>query len=96
MEEQSPRVAQELADLIIDQLRNDPYTLSQCSLVSSQWLVRSKMWLFRDLKLTLKCYHHKRDYNARLIETFANPESKLAPLVRSLIIVGPDDDIPLQ
>lgn len=40
------RVAPNLIDNIIDQLKNDTSTLRECSLVSKVWRVKALRWLF--------------------------------------------------
>ncbi|KAJ7050027.1 hypothetical protein C8F01DRAFT_966608, partial [Mycena amicta] len=40
----------ELIDLVIDQLRDDKPSLSSCSLVSRQWVPRSRFYHFSSAK----------------------------------------------
>ncbi|KAF9555927.1 hypothetical protein CPC08DRAFT_642177, partial [Agrocybe pediades] len=44
---------QELVDLIVDQLRDNPSVLATCSLISWAWVPRSRHHLFRCLKISI-------------------------------------------
>ncbi|KAG6905670.1 hypothetical protein DXG01_001339 [Tephrocybe rancida] len=73
----------EVDELIIDQLKDDPKSLSQCSLVSSHWLNRSRYWLFHDFKLYIWVNSlHK------LVKLFSLDTSNLTPHIRSLHLSG--------
>ncbi|KAJ7054626.1 hypothetical protein C8F01DRAFT_479708 [Mycena amicta] len=46
-------LANEIIDLVIDQLGDDPPSLKSCSLVSRQWIPRSRFHNFRSAKLVI-------------------------------------------
>ena len=47
----SPVFPPEITDKFIDHLHDQPHALSNCNLVSSQWLPRSRLYRFRDVRL---------------------------------------------
>ncbi|THU77232.1 hypothetical protein K435DRAFT_702847, partial [Dendrothele bispora CBS 962.96] len=46
-----PRVPPEMIDALIDSARDSPSILKACSLVARSWLPRSRMHLFRSMRL---------------------------------------------
>ena len=88
----SPR---EIQDAIIDQLHTDTKSLSVCSLVSKQWLARSRHWALdrRQAKLISNdmpdSFYDKRDAR-RFIELLHAPHSTLPSLIQCLVLYGPD------
>ena len=47
-----PRLPQEIIDYIVDLLRNERGTLSQCCLVSKSWIPRTRKHLFGEINFT--------------------------------------------
>ena len=85
----------EIHDAIIDQLHTDTKSLSDCRLVSKQWLARARHWAFdnREAKLISNCmpdsFYEKRDAR-RFIELLHAPHSTLPTFIQCLLVYGPD------
>ena len=47
-----PFILQELLDLIIDDLHDDPKTLNTCFLMSKAWVLRARKYLFLEFTFT--------------------------------------------
>ncbi|KAG6856386.1 hypothetical protein H0H87_005083 [Tephrocybe sp. NHM501043] len=82
---------QEINDLIVDELCWDRETLLSCTLVSSQWLSRSRHWLFKDFTLVCNTVEGDTHWDdGRILDTFGHEKSMVAPYVRTLDIRGCD------
>jgi hypothetical protein len=85
----------EIQDAIIDQLHTDTKSLSDCSLVSKQWLARARHWVFDDRQATIisndmpDSFYEKRDAR-RFIELLHAPHSTLPSFIQCLLVHGPD------
>ena len=93
----TPHLPGEIQDAIIDQLQTDTKSLSDCSLVSKQWLARARHWAFehREAKFISNSFMPdsfdvKRDAH-RFVELLRAPHCTLQPFIQCLLVNGPDD-----
>jgi hypothetical protein len=91
-----PHLPREIIDAIIDQMQTDTKSLSDCSLVSKQWLARARHWAFEHRQARLISRSSTPDSRAtkrdahRFIELLHAPHSTLPPFIQFLVVTGPD------
>ena len=78
----SSTLPQEILDLIVDLLREEPDSLRACCLVSKQWVHRTRKHLFAHVEFPMP-YHIKR-----WVKTFPDPSDSPARYAHSLSIRG--------
>jgi len=76
---------QEITDLIIDHLHNEPTTLRTCCLVSKSWIPRARKYLF----VHIKFYPSMGRLVSRWRKTFPDPTDSPAHHTRTLSICNP-------
>lgn len=89
---------QELLDAVIDHLKNDKRSLSQCALVSHRWVNRSRRHLFRAITITLHAVEGPDgltwdNHDMILVLDFLNTSPDIRNYFQDLTIrEDPDDD----
>jgi hypothetical protein len=73
----------EIADLILDQLRDEPATLKACCVVSKSWVPRARIHLFASVE-----FHAQKSHIELWKKTFPDPSNSPAHHTRSLAIRG--------
>jgi hypothetical protein len=76
--------AQEIFDLIIDQLHDDRPALRTCALVSKSWTPRSRFQFFKHV--TVKIYTEDHEQTGTFFGLLRSPHQTIVPFIRSLSI----------
>lgn len=76
----NPQLPPEIADHIVDLLRDEPATLKQCCLVSKSWIPRARKHLFGEIE-----FEHPADVDAWK-EVFPDPANSPGYHTHSLFI----------
>ena len=77
----SSSIPQEMLDLIVDCLRNEPTALRTCCIVSKSWVSRAQMHLFARVE-----FHPEESPIESWMKTFPDPSDSPAHYTRSLSI----------
>ena len=79
------RIPPEICDEIIDQLRDDVWSLRACALTCRDWHFRSRIHLFQNVR-SFQYYDEPKDTNE--FSSYLTSHPSLAPLVQSIVING--------
>ena len=82
-----PRLSQEVVDLIIDYLHDDPKSLTQCALVSTNWAPRARGHLFAEVTIPLRGVG-RTDRSFERKEDIARYNSEIGGMVRCVCLEG--------
>ncbi|KAJ7354587.1 hypothetical protein DFH08DRAFT_855339 [Mycena albidolilacea] len=78
----------ELVDSVIDQLKTDKLALSACSLVSTQWLPRSRSYRFSSIGLSVDPKYQKEPERVHaFLSLISSPLVTFVPFVRKVHLV---------